>query len=75
MKNYILEVAGMTCQHCAAHVKEEIGALDGVTEVSVQLVAGGASTVHLSANADISDAALREALDEAGGYELISVRR
>ena len=34
-------VSGMTCGHCVSAVTEEIGKLDGVTGVEVDLVAGG----------------------------------
>jgi len=35
-------VTGMTCGHCAAAVTEELTALPGVSEVSVDLTAPGA---------------------------------
>ena len=38
-----LPVSGMTCGHCVSAVTEEIGKLDGVTGVEVDLVAGGTS--------------------------------
>lgn len=37
-------VTGMTCSHCVASVTEEIGEIDGVTGVDVQLD-GGSLTV------------------------------
>ena len=40
-----LAVTGMTCHHCVASVTEELTALRGVQNVSVDLVVGGASTV------------------------------
>lgn len=40
-------VSGMTCGHCAGAVSSELQALDGVTEVGVDLVAGGTSTVRV----------------------------
>lgn len=36
-------VDGMTCGNCVRHVTEELTALPGVTDVQVQLVAGGSS--------------------------------
>ena len=59
-------VNGMTCQHCVASVTEEVGALDGVTDVNVDL-SSGAVTVVGSAE----EAAVRAAVEEAG-YELAS---
>ena len=38
-------VSGMTCGHCVAAVSEELGTLEGVTKVSVDLVEGGESMV------------------------------
>ncbi|MBR7195188.1 heavy-metal-associated domain-containing protein [Gordonia sp. SCSIO 19800] len=33
-------VSGMTCGHCAASVREEVGALAGVTDVDVDVASG-----------------------------------
>lgn len=62
-------VNGMTCGHCSAAVTEELGKLPGVQEVSIDLNAGGTSAVHVTSDAALDDAAVREAVDEAG-YEL-----
>ena len=62
-------VAGMTCGHCVSAVSEEIGRLAGVRAVDVDLVAGGTSTVQVTSDAPLDEAAVREAVDEAG-YEL-----
>ena len=64
------DVTGMTCGHCVAAVQEEIGSLDGVTTVDVALVAGGTSKVTVTSQAPLSDASVREAVDEAG-YTLV----
>ena len=58
------DVTGMTCAHCVAAVTEELSALDGVTDVSVDLVAGGTS--HVPVTGDTSSDAVREAVAEAG---------
>ena len=63
-------VNGMTCDHCVHAVREEIGALPGVTDVAVQLVADGASTVEVTSAEPLSEAAITAALDEAGDYRL-----
>lgn len=60
-------VAGMTCSHCAGAVREEIGRLDGVQQVDVD-VATGRVTVTSSAPLPATDVAA--AVDEAG-YELV----
>ena len=54
---------------------EELKALPDVVNVSVTLAKGGTSKVLVYTNADIPDAALKEAVDEAGGYEVKSIVR
>jgi copper chaperone CopZ len=63
-------VTGMTCGHCVTAVTEELSALPGVTEVSVDLVAGGTSTVTLTSDTPIDLDRVAAALDEAGDYRL-----
>jgi copper chaperone len=58
-------VTGMTCDHCAHAIQAEIGKLPGVVGVDVD-VAGG--TVRVTGDPLPGDAALREAVEEAG-YE------
>ncbi len=62
-------VTGMTCGHCVSAVKEELGQVPGVTGVDIDLVAGGTSTVTVTSDAPVDDAAVAAAVDEAG-YEL-----
>ena len=69
MTTYYVE--GMTCAHCVAAVREEIGALPGVGEVRVDLVAGGNSTVHVDSEQELDPSAVAEAVDEAG-YRLVT---
>lgn len=64
-KNY--EVTGMTCGHCVASVKEEVGEVPGVHEVDVDLESG---RVTVSGHA-FTDAAVAAAVEEAG-YKLVS---
>ena len=61
-----ITVDGMTCGHCVNAVQTEVGKLDGVTDVSVDLASGQVTIVAEEA----PDAgALREAVEEAG-YEV-----
>ncbi|PZO98643.1 heavy-metal-associated domain-containing protein [Corynebacterium sp. YSMAA1_1_D6] len=62
-KNYT--VTGMTCGHCEMSVKEEIGEIAGVTDVTADH-ATGAVTVT---GEGFSDAQVAAAVDEAG-YQL-----
>jgi len=62
-------VNGMTCGHCVGAVTEEISKLPGVTDVVVDLVPGGVSSVRVASAVQLDEPAVREAVDEAG-YEL-----
>ena len=68
------QVSGMTCSHCVASVTEEVGHLDGVKNVDVQLVVGGASQVTVSSTDVLDHEAVAAAIDEAG-YQLVSEPR
>lgn len=59
-------VKGMTCGHCVSAVSEEVGRLDGVTDVQVDLTSG---VVTIASTAPLDTTAVRAAVDEAG-YEL-----
>lgn len=59
-------VTGMTCEHCVASVTEEIGEIDGVSDVRVDLPTGAVTVISA---APLDEAAVRAAVAEAG-YEL-----
>lgn len=59
-------VTGMTCEHCVRAVTDEITALNGVSAVTVDLVAGGTSTVTVDSADALDDSAVAAAIDEAG---------
>jgi copper chaperone len=61
-------VDGMTCDHCVKAVSEEIGKLEGVTGVDVELATG---SVTVASDAGVADDDVRAAVDEAG-YEVRS---
>jgi len=69
--NTTLNISGMTCGHCVASVQEEIGALDGVTDVQVELHPGELSLATVTATRDIPTHELSEAVAEAG-YTVVS---
>ena len=56
-------VTGMTCSHCVSAVAEEVSAVEGVTDVDVDL-ASGALTV--TSDDPVDPAAVRAAVAEAG---------
>ncbi len=63
--NKELEIKGMMCEHCLAHVKSALESVDGVTSVSVSLKEGKAV---VTTNGDVADETLVEAVKKAG-YE------
>jgi len=59
-------VTGMTCAHCVASVTEEVSAIDGVTDVAVDLAAG---SVVITSGRELSTTEVTTAITEAG-YQL-----
>jgi copper ion binding protein len=59
-------VSGMTCGHCVASVREEVGKVDGVTGVDVELATG---TVTVESERPVDSAEVAAAVEEAG-YEV-----
>ena len=60
------QVSGMTCGHCITSVREEVGALPGVTDVAVDLVPGGTSRVTVTSDTPQQPDDVARAVDEAG---------
>ena len=60
-------VSGMTCEHCEMSVREEVGDIDGVTDVQADASTG---TLIVTASRDIDDALVVAAVSEAG-YEAV----
>jgi len=58
----ILSVPAMTCGHCEAAVKQEVGAVTGVTDVAVDLKTKDVTVTGSTLDRD----ALVAAIDEAG---------
>jgi len=56
-------VTGTTCGHCVNAVTEEVGLIEGVSRVEVDLPTG---TVTVTADKPLDDAAVRAAVAEAG---------
>ena len=56
-------VTGMTCGHCVASVKDEVGAIDGVTEVAVDLQSG---RLTITSAAPLPESTVTAAVEEAG---------
>jgi copper chaperone len=56
-------VTGMTCGHCVSSVKEEVGQIDGVSAVEVDLASG---RVTVTSAQPVAREAVAAAVDEAG---------
>lgn len=65
------QVNGMTCGHCVNSVTQEISSLPGVSDVSIDLVSNGTSTVTVNSAEPLDADSVKAALNEAGDYELV----
>ncbi len=70
MSTQIFPVTGLTCGHCVGAITSEVKAVPGVTDVLIDLVAGGTSILSVTADKAITDVEVAAALDEAGEYQL-----
>lgn len=59
-------ITGMTCQHCVAAVTEEVSAIDGITDVHVDLATG---LLRVTSAIPLDDSVVHAAVAEAG-YEV-----
>jgi copper ion binding protein len=66
MTEKIYTVTGMTCEHCVNAVSSEVGRIQGVEQVDVDLASG-----QITVTGDgFADEQVRDAVDEAG-YALV----
>ena len=72
MSTQTFPVTGLTCGHCVGAISSELSVLAGVTDVQIDLVVDGTSTVRVTADQELSDDEVALALDEAGDYKLAS---
>lgn len=66
----VLDIEGMMCQHCAAHVNKALSGIEGVEAVEVSLENKNAA---VTLAADVSDEVLVKAVVDAG-YEVKGVK-
>ena len=69
-----LSVDGMTCGHCVMSVSEELSEIPGVKNVDVILNSGTTSKVTVLTDTPLDDAALSDAVSEAG-FTLTGIAR
>lgn len=63
-------VTGMSCGHCVQRVKNALGSIDGVTDVTVNLEE---KRVVLQSNQEITNEVLIEVIDDAG-YDVTEIQ-
>jgi len=68
MKKKVL-ISGMSCEHCVKHVTNALQELAGVSNVEVSLAAKNAI---IEASDDLTDEAIKAAIDDAG-YEVTGI--
>jgi copper chaperone len=69
MDNLILSVPGVTCEHCRTAIAKEVGTVTGVQSVEVDLE----QKLVTVTGSELDDAAIRDAIDEAG-YDVADSR-
>ncbi|WP_430533924.1 heavy-metal-associated domain-containing protein [Listeria rocourtiae] len=67
MAKLVVEIEGMSCEHCEKRVREAIESVEGVEKAVISLEAGTAEVTYIDGK-NIQDA-IEEAVDEAG-YEV-----
>lgn len=65
-----LYIEGMSCDHCVKHVKDALSEIPGISSVEVDLKNKYAV---VASTTEISDDALKNAVVEEAGYELIKI--
>lgn len=70
MNTVTLEIKGMMCPHCEAHVRKALEAMDGV---SVLKVSHEANSAEVQTASPVDEAVFRQVITDAG-YELTGIR-
>ncbi|HOG22868.1 MAG TPA: heavy metal-associated domain-containing protein, partial [Flexilinea sp.] len=66
----IMDIKGMSCEHCKATVEKALKSVDGVSQAVVDLKAGNA---EITLSEPVSDEALKKVVRDAG-YEPLEIR-
>lgn len=70
MSTTIVKASGLTCQHCVMSLTEELMELEAVTDLTVDLVPEGPSTVTIQHQGELKRSDIAAAIAEAG-YTLL----
>ena len=65
----IINIEGMSCEHCVKHVKESLENIKELDSVKVSLLRNAAK---VESKADVEDEKLKKAIEDAG-YKAISI--
>lgn len=68
LENNVLEIEGMSCEHCKARVEKALSELDGVSNVEVSLEDATATVQFDTSKVSLDQ--LADAVSEAG-YEVV----
>ncbi len=63
MAVHVYRVPDVSCEHCVKAITDELGKIDGVSKVDVNL---SSKLVTVEADERVPDSALRSGIDEAG---------
>jgi len=64
-----IQVRGMTCEHCEKAIRDEFALIDGVSDISIELVPGGISIIRCTTDTPLPT--LHKAVEEAG-YDIVN---
>lgn len=68
MEKIVLDVMGMSCSHCENAVRKAVSALDGVSEVTVDLAAKQVAIVYQAGKVTLAD--VKTAIEDQG-YDVV----
>jgi len=68
--NMKIEVKGMMCEHCEAHVKEALEKIDGITSAEAN---HKKNLVKIKTEGEVSESAIKAAV-EGAGYEYVGIK-
>lgn len=66
MSAITVKATGLTCNHCAMSVTEELEEIENVTNVEVAVVKDGESTVTITHDGNLTNDSIEAAITEAG---------
>ncbi|HCN38960.1 heavy-metal-associated domain-containing protein [Rothia sp. (in: high G+C Gram-positive bacteria)] len=61
-----VKATGLTCNHCAMSVTEELEEIENVTNVEVAVVKDGESTVTITHDGNLTNDSIEAAITEVG---------